>query len=299
MTKSLLAIALAIAAIGLVSAGGQTGTATGNDEAGLRAAFESYSAALKTGDLNAIMAFWAADADFTGIDGEVAKGRDAIGKLFVDNLADLKSGKSVIKCDSLRFLTPEVVAAEGSIEFTPAEGPVETNRFSAVWAKKAGKWVIASARDLPESQTQAADRGLKEMQWLAGEWEAKDRDTTVRLTVKSELGGKFAFAKYDVKGPKDSLVVYQMIGWDPTEGTLRSWTFDSRGGFGESLWFREGGTWAGDTVGVLPTGQVGSSMNMIRMMGPNQFKWMATEREVEGLPIPDSELTYNRVNANR
>ena len=62
--------AIAIAGLGIVWAGGQEragnqASANNNDEAGLRATMTSYAAALKSGDLSAIMNFWAADADFT------------------------------------------------------------------------------------------------------------------------------------------------------------------------------------------------------------------------------------------
>lgn len=302
MRQTLVAAVLTVVGLGIVWAGGQQGGGTraaAGDEAGLRAALDSYAKTLKTGDLKAIMNYWAPDADFTSETGDVVKGREAISKLYAENLADLKAGTSAVKIDTLRFLTPDVAAMDGAVEFTPPSGPVEANRFSAVWTRKEGRWIISSARDLPESEGQAADRGRKEMQWLAGEWNGKDRDTTVKLTVRPELDGKFALAKFEIKGPKQPLVIYQLIGWDPIEGTLRSWTFDSRGGFGETLWARDGSTWVGNTVGVLASGQTGSSVNLIQMMGPDQFKWSATSREVDGQPIPDSEVTYTRVAGNR
>jgi uncharacterized protein (TIGR02246 family) len=298
MRRLLGVAALTVAGLGLVWAGGQErggAQPAANDEAGLRAALDAYAKTLKTGDLKAIMNYWAPDADFTSETGEVIKGREAISKLYTENLADLKAGKSAIKLDSLRFLAPDVAALDGVVEFTPPDGPTESNRFGAVWTRKDGRWIIASARDLPESEGEAADRGRKEMQWLAGEWTGKEGNTAIKLTVKPELDGKFALARFDITRAKDTLVVYQLIGWDPIEGTLRSWTFDSRGGFGETLWERDGAVWTGNTTGVLPTGQTGSSVNTIQMMGPDQFKWRAIFREVDGQPIPDSEITYNRV----
>jgi uncharacterized protein (TIGR02246 family) len=290
---------LATIGIGMLWAGGQQGAvvtaAPVNDEAGVRAAIDAYSASLRSGDLNAIMGHWAADADFTSDSGEVTRGRDAIGRLFVGSLEDLKAGKTTIKVETLRFLTPDVAAMDGTIEFAPANGPVEINRYSAVWAKKGGRWVIASARDLPEAEGQAADRGMKELQWLAGDWTAQKGDASIKLSVKPDLDGKFAMLRYEIKSPKETINVLQVLGWDPTEGALRSWTFDSRGGFGESAWIREGSVWMGDTIGVLPTGQVGSSLNFIEMKGPNSFVWKSTDREVEGQPIPDAEITYTRV----
>ncbi|MBX7104106.1 MAG: nuclear transport factor 2 family protein [Gemmataceae bacterium] len=294
-----VSLTVLVAGIGILWAGGQQGGAAANDEAGVKAAIEAYCTSLKSGDLATIMANWVPDADFTDESGNLIKGREAISRLFVGTLADLKAGKTAFKIDTLRFLSADVVVMDGALEFTPPDGSVESNRFSAVWAKKGGKWMIASARDLPETEGQAADRGLREMQWLTGEWVGEDKGTTIRLTVKPELNGKFALMKYEVKGPKETMTIIQVLGWDPTEGALRSWTFDSRGGFGESAWVRDGSVWAGDTTGVLPSGQVGTALNIIRLAGPNSFVWQSTQREVGGQPIPDHEIKYTRVVGNR
>jgi uncharacterized protein (TIGR02246 family) len=287
-----------VAAVGLgafyISAQ-QTPVIAQNDDASIRAAVEQYEKTLKTGDLKAILSNWTADADFTDEDGKVFQGRDAIGKLFQENLKELKAGKSALKIESLRFLTPEVVTMSGAVEFTRPEGVIETNRFSAVWTKKDGRWLIASARDLPDREGLAGERGMKELQWLTGDWTAEDRGTTVKLSVRPELSGKFALMRYEIKGPKEALTVLQLLGYDPIQGALRSWAFDSRGGFGESLWSRENAVWTSESVGVLPSGQTGSAVNYVRILSPNSFMWQSTRREVEGQPIPDHELKYNRV----
>lgn len=299
--RALLSLSAIMAlGLGLLWAGGGTPTPAGKpEEAGVRAAVDAYAVALKSGDLKVILSNWTADADFTDDGGAIHKGHAAIGKLFEENLKDLKTGKTGIKIEHLRMLTPDVATMDGSIEFTPPNGALETNRFSSVWTKKDGRWLIASARDLPELEGQAGERGLKQLEWLTGDWLAEEKGTTVKLNVRSELDGKFAIMKYEIKSPKGVLNVLQVLGFDPIEGALRSWAFDSKGGFGESLWTRQNAVWTSDTTGVLPTGQTGSSVNLIRITGPNSFTWQSTQREVEGQPIPDHELKYNRVVTNR
>jgi uncharacterized protein (TIGR02246 family) len=281
--------------LGFLWAGGQGGSAAKGNEAAIRAAVSAYAAALKTGDLQSILANWAADAEFTDEAGKVHKGRAAIGKLFEADLKDLKAGKSVVHIEALRFLTADVATMEGAVEFTPENGVLESNRFSAVWTKADGRWLIASARDLPELEGNVAERGMKELQWLTGDWAAQDKGTTIKLNVKPDLGGKFAFMKYDIKTEKESMTVLQILGYDPVEASLRSWVFDSGGGYGESLWSRQNAVWTSETVGVLPTGQMGTSVNLVRVTSPDSFTWTSTQREVEGQPIPDHELKYTRV----
>jgi len=293
-----LAVVAALS-LGFVWAGGPTSPTAKADEASLRAAVDAYAVSLKTGDLKVILANWTPDADFTDENGTIFKGRDAVGTLFEENLKDLKTGKSGIRIDHLRFLTPDVATMDGAIEFTPAGSALETNRFSAVWTRKEGRWLIASARDLPELEGQAGERGLKELEWMTGDWIAEDKGATVKLSVKPELDGKFGLMKFEIKSAKGTLNVVQLIGFDPLEGALRSWAFDSRGGFGESIWSRKNAVWTSETTGVLPTGQAGSSVNFVRMTGPDSFTWQSTQREVDGQPIPDHELKYTRVAAKR
>lgn len=293
-------ILCSVCAIGLTAlwAGGQSTPAT-NDEAGLRKAAEAYATALQAGDLNGILAFWSQDADFVNEDGQTIKGRDAIGNLYKDSLADLKSGKVSSKINSLRFLTPDVAVMDGNIDVTAKDGSVDNNHFSAVWTRAGGKWTIASARDLPDTPAEMADRCRTELKWLIGDWTAESGDTKIKLSVKPDLGNKFLRMDFAIQGAKEPIQVVQYVGWDPTAGAVRTWTLDSRGGFGSGLWSRNASVWMGETDGVLPTGQVSTAVAYIRMSGPNNFVWQATEREVDGQPIPDNEIKYTRVTATR
>lgn len=292
------------AGFGALWAGGQTTSnqpATGNDEAGVRGAAAALIAAMQAGDAVALGNAWAADAEYSDDAGHRTKGRDAIVNLYKPSLANYKAGKLTAKIDSLRFLTPDVAAMEGTVEFTPAGGAADRNRFSATWARRNNKWQIVSARDLPALEGEFADRGMEELKWLVGDWLAEDKEkgTSIKLSVRPELDKKFLRMDFTIKGTTSEFKVVQYAGFDPIEGILRTWTFDSRGGFGQGMWTRQASIWQGESDAVLPTGQYGSAVNFMRMNGPDSFVWQATEREVEGQPIPDSEIKYTRVQASR
>ncbi len=296
MRVPLLIIALVVSGVGVYWVNAQsTNAPQSNDEAAIRKTVDAYAATLKTGDLKGILAHWTPDADFTDEEGNEIKGHEALRKRFAEGIDELKAGKSEIKIKSVRFLTPDVATLDGFVEFTPQNGTVQSNKFSAVMTKKDGRWLIASARDLAEMSGEAGGRAVKALDWITGEWTAEDRGTTIKLTVKPELDGKFALMRYDIKGPKDSMSVLQLVGWDPIEGAIRSWAFDSRGGFGEGAWEREAAVWTSNNVGVLPSGQTGTSVNTIQVLNPNSFVWKSTAREVEGQPIPDHEIKFTRV----
>jgi hypothetical protein len=84
------------------------------------------------------------------------------------------------------------------------------------------------------------------------------------------------------------------VGWDGSSGRIRSWTFDSQGGFSEAFWTKDGKRWLVGTSGVLPDGGVGGSTLVYEFKDANTFVWRATEREVDGQPVADSEVKYVR-----
>ena len=47
----------------------------------------------------------------------------------------------------------------------------------------------------------------------------------------------------------------QMFGKDNADGGIRSWVFQSDGGFGDGLWTRDGKKWTVDFAGVTAEGK--------------------------------------------
>ena len=52
------------------------------------------------------------------------------------------------------------------------------------------------------------------------------------------------------------MTVTQRIGWDPLTKQIKSWVFDSEGGYGDGLWTRKGNQWVIKSTGVLPDGRI-------------------------------------------
>ena len=74
--------------------------------------------------------------------------------------------------------------------------------------------------------------------------------------------------------------VSQRIGWDPVANCIRSWVFDSEGGFGQSVWTRDGDTWIIKATGVRPDGKTGSATNLLVRAGKDAYVWRSTDRIV-------------------
>jgi hypothetical protein len=97
----------------------------------------------------------------------------------------------------------------------------------------------------------------------------------------------------------DPLEVSVRVGWDGHNGRIRSWVFDSQGGFGEGYWNKDGKRWIVGTSGVLPDGGTGGATNIYEFVNENSFIWRATDREVDGQPLADAEVKFVRKTAKK
>ena len=89
----------------------------------------------------------------------------------------------------------------------------------------------------------------------------------------------------------------QIIGWDPAAKTIRSWTFDSDGGFAEATWTFQKDRWFVRTKASLPTAAKASMINVIKPVDKNSYTWQTVERTAGGelLPNIDEVLIVRRV----
>jgi uncharacterized protein (TIGR02246 family) len=268
------------------------------DEAAIRKAAEALAAAFNKADLDGLMTHWAADADYVDENGKTHKGRNAIAAVFNEALANLKGFQMKSRPISIRFVKPEVAIEDGRMELTAPDGKSESSRYTAVWVKTGDKWLISSARDLPNEAEVTPSEGaklLKDLEWLVGDWGSSDQALAVQVNCRWALNKHYLVQEYTVKGTGgDDLSVAQWVGWDPQSGQLKSWFFDSRGGHGEGLWERNGNTWTIATVGVVADGRTGSSTNSLQHVDDGTFVWKSRDRELDGQPIADAEIKLIR-----
>jgi hypothetical protein len=88
--------------------------------------------------------------------------------------------------------------------------------------------------------------------------------------------------------------VTKYIGWDPVEGRIRSWVFDSEGGFGSGLWTRSGNEWTEEVEFRNRVGSDGSARNLWRFGDDTHFEWRAVDRELDGQPVADAAVKFAR-----
>ena len=72
----------------------------------------------------------------------------------------------------------------------------------------------------------------------------------------------------------------QIIGWDEAKEQIRSWTFDSDGGFNQRAWEKAGERWSVQQTATLPDGTLASSTSLLTPLDENSFTWQQVSRVV-------------------
>jgi uncharacterized protein (TIGR02246 family) len=268
------------------------------EEAAIRKAENEFTATYNKGDLDALMALWIEDAELVGESGKVHRGKEQVRVLLKKSLASNKGMTQKAHVESLCFVRPDVAIEVGEVTLNKKDGSSTIGRFETVWVKIDDRWYIKRIRDLPNAS--AADEPLaasklKPLAWLVGEWVDKDGKGDVTVSCKWGPGMTFLLQEFRVKqeGGKE-LTVTQIIGYDAANDWVRSWVFDSAGGFADCFWERRGNAWVTDCNGTFPDGRQTTSTNQWKFTNDDSFSWSSRDRVVDEQPLPDIEATFIR-----
>jgi uncharacterized protein (TIGR02246 family) len=271
--------------------------APSEEEAAIRAASAAFVQAFNAGDVPAIAALFAEDAEAIDQDGTLLRGRAAVADSFAESFAANPGSKMAIRVDSLRFITADVAKEDGRCTITPGNGgPPDVDRYSVIFVKKDGKWLQNSVRELAASEL-TPHHHLEELAWMIGDWVDERADGVTFITCAWSDDKNFLLRNYTIQvDGKTTMNGTQRIGWDPVNGQFRSWVFDSLGGYSEGLWSADGGArWVVKMSGPLRDGTISSETNIITRVNKDLARWKSVDRTVGGVLIGDSrELALAR-----
>jgi uncharacterized protein (TIGR02246 family) len=265
------------------------------DEAAIRANIAQFVKAYNAGDAKAVAALFTPDGQAVDKDGDAAEGREAIAKTFADIFAEMPEKQLEVFVESIRFLGPDLAMEVGTTKETPAPGePPEYDRYTVLHVKRDGKWQMALARD-EEGPSPSAHEQLQPLAWLVGEWVDDDGSAVVVSSCRWSEDKNFLMQDFKLElNGRNAMNVSQRIGWDPLAKRIRSWVFDSEGGFGESLWTRDGNDWIIKATGVRPDGTTASATNLLTRSGTDGYIWRSTDRIVADERQPVTQVKVVR-----
>ncbi len=162
-----------------------------------------------------------------------------------------------------------------------------------------GEAAEPAAVETPAATTaaQGEQSPLELLGWMVGTWvDESEEDSTVVTTCSWTKNHKFLKRSFQINTDEEvALQGDQFVGWDPLARQIRSWTFDSEGGFGEGLWLQDGNRWLVKTSFVLGDGSRASSLNVYTHVDDNTIRWQSTNREIAGELQPNiPEVTVVR-----
>jgi uncharacterized protein (TIGR02246 family) len=300
MLVAILAAASGIGAFQLAAVSGQEQQKTDAADRQIREAAAAYAETFSKGDMDAVIGFWADDADYLDVDGNLHRGKSAIADLFKKNAANCKDHKMSIEVASVKSVKPDVVLEEGTVTIQCPTGEAESNKYIAIWTKTDDRWKLSSVRDQESKQTPAPEtekEPLQELAWLVGDWTHESGKSKAALKCRWRLNKRYLTMEYEVKKPNEEPTqVAVWIGWDPGDKELRSWVFDSEGGNAGARWERYGNTWKSQCDGVLCDGRFGASLNTIELVDDRTFVWSSKDRRIDGESVGDAEAKFTKSN---
>ncbi len=279
----------------------QADQANAADEKAIRDVQAAYVKAFNAGNAKAVAAFWAIDGEFIDADGKIFRGRPAIEKEFAAFFKETKGVSLEISTDSLRFVSPTVALESGSTRVTQgAEGAANHAAYTIVHTKKDGQWQLANVREMPYAPASNYDH-LRDLEWLVGNWTATMHGHTLQLSCEWTAKRNFLLRKYTVKGADDATKTgVQIIGWDPQNGSIRSWVFDSDGGFGSEQWTKDGKRYVLEAHAVTRDGAAAEAVNVLTRIDHDSFTWQSAKRAVNQVALPNTDpITVTRVKTKK
>lgn len=237
----------------------------------IRAMLQDYLEAFNRHDSIALASHWSGTGEAVDLaSGDVTRGRESVAEVFAALFRADDAATIGLDVESIRLVRHDVavVDAVSRLSFAGSPGhPAARSRLSAVVTREAGGWKIASVRESPlpdEGDAPGTTRPLDALDWLVGEWEDAGDGVTAHTRCFWSTGHAFLIrchtASYDAAerapvGPAARAIpdllppgqaareVTEVIGWDPSTATIRSWVFTSEGRFAEGTWTRHGERW--------------------------------------------------------
>lgn len=258
------------------------------DRKTIESSIESYVAAFNKGDAKALTELWTPGGELVTETGERIQGAASIQKHFADFFAGNKGIKLELLEPKIEFQSPSVAVEKGVARVISSQSGVESTTYTAIHIKTANGWRIDSTKDQVEPLSAPSHyEHLEPLSWLVGKWTDAGRSGRVQVSCRWARNNNFLTQTFKVMGEKDIEFEGSMvIGWDPSVKAIRSWMFDSDGGFGTGIWSQEETRWTIRTLNVLPDGRRGSSTNVYEVLNDGSVQFKSIGRVVDGEILP-------------
>ena len=254
----------------------------------IRQNIDSYIQAFNAGDAKQLAAHWTEDGELTTEAGTTYQGRQAMEDAFTEYFAANKGAVIDLLDVQLNIVSPHVAVETGTAQVVVPNQEPELSTYEAVHVKGAAGWKMDSVRETVAAEPPPTHyQQLASLEWMIGEWGDDSEDSTFETSCRWSTNRNFIIRSFRVVvGDHIDFEGTQIIGWDPNLNTIRSWVFDSDGGFGVGRWEQDGNRWTVHTMHNLPDGRMGTAINLYELVDENTVRFESTARQVDGELMP-------------
>ena len=292
MLRKLRLYSLVLVTVAVSSSSAKEPAASKAETKALRQTMEKYEATFNQGDADGIASFWTARGEYMTASGERLVGRDAIKAAYAQLFAKRKGFRLDASPSRLGLVATNVAVEEGIARLTSPGEPSAEVKYEVVYVKEDGSWKLSRVHESYLANSSSHSEQLKELAWLVGQWKSGGPRPTVRAKCESINNGCFLVRSFSVRAEDGAeLKGTQYIGWDASAGQIRSWSFDSEGGFEEAVWRRDGKRWVVEAAAVLPDGRKGSAERILTPVDNDSYTWKSVNRQADGHLLPSIDTT--------
>jgi uncharacterized protein (TIGR02246 family) len=252
--------------------------------------------AFNKGDAAALAALFAEKGELVDENGNVYSGREQITGLFKAFFERFPKAELQMEVTGVRTVGDSLAIEEGVRLITVPDSDVAAQvRYAAVRDKVGDSWPIASYSEFADDPAPTPAEMLSGVSFLVGDWIDESPEGKTTISYRWEDDGNFLLGDYTlaVAGMPESRS-HQRIGWDPLEGVIRSWTFDSDGGYSTGEWVPTDAGWVIKSDATMPDGTTGSATVTVTPTDADHFIVRSSDRIIGGVDEPEFELTVAR-----
>jgi uncharacterized protein (TIGR02246 family) len=263
--------------------------------ASIRTSSEALVAAFNAEKGDDVAALFLPSGELIDEEGTVYQGAKEIKELLGAFFKKFPGTKLSVDIESIRIVGP-VAIEEGTRTMKAKDGATQSQfRFISVRAKTDDGWKIASIREFNDDPAPTPHEQLEPVSWLVGEWINEGSDGTVAISFKWSEDKNFLIGEFKSKGTAGpTRNSTQRLGWDASAGKIRSWLFDSDGGFAEGHWTLTDDEIVAKYSSVNPDGTTASATISITRKDKDHFSMVGTDRIVGDGREPDFEINIVR-----
>lgn len=264
---------------------------TAQDESEIKANIAAYMEAFNHQDPVKLASFWAEDAVFNNpLTGDEFEGRDQIEEFFKRRFESDKDDRLTITIDKIEFPASDEAHVKSHFQVLEGKSVKISGKMQLENIKENGKWYISELSEFEKVPVASQFDKLKDLDWLVGKWSDESNSDNIEINSewKWDKHKNFLTERFSIKVlGEDDFEGFQMFAWDPAKEKIRSWVFDSDGGFGEGTLTHTDNSWYAPMVYTLPDGSTATATNIYTKENDHSYTFSSVDRDIGGTLLPN------------